>query len=524
MASNTPSIDKNLEKYRTPVLHNPGTDKSTPFWQLHREANKKSWTQRVRDRWQYAKQQADYLNGEFEDGTDASVDLMNRQARSVMKHAVKPLVQEGFRIGDLAANKLPAQYRDSIKERLATARNWSSKTYHDTMRDMTNDETGKYQEALDTFGNDANPWVRIPAAMWDKAGTHSLAAAAWLAPFKVFTAGLGMAGHGLTRFGAGAMSKVPSLQRAARAAGYVGDKMVGPGLATGKFGFGPGASGTLTKRLLYGAVNRLPLAPFVAGPAVNAIQRPDEALNQNKMLTRLRQPLWLSSSMSPIGHRLKAFNAVAPEHIEAAKEMLGTGVAPLMAEGLRSDTFQGSMRAIGNNLQGMDAEKAKKIWKYISEDPNIAPAVKGVVYSIANTTNPTVAQPVDSGKIKPADVLLHGLQSPEVREVMKESLPREKLDALGDTVVDVTKKNLPLYSEEVEEQVERAKDAVEAGMDGNYGPLRDVAGDVKKKIGEIPRTPMEMLIWWDKAPIEDKVKIIHSAGTVLGKTMGKKRQ
>ncbi|NBK22724.1 MAG: hypothetical protein EOM68_11925 [Spirochaetia bacterium] len=228
--------------------------------------------------------------------------------------------------------------------------------------------------------------------------------------------------------------------------------------------------------------------------------------------------------MSPIGHRLKTFNAVAPEHIEAAKEMLGTGVAPLVAEGLRSDTFQGSMRAIGNNLKELDAEKAKEIWKRISEDPNIAPAVKGVVYSIANTTNPTVAQPVDSGKIRPSDVALESMKSPEVREVMKDSLRPEKLDALGDAVVDVTKKNLPLYSEEVEEQVERAKDAVEAGMDGNYGPLRDVTEDVKKKIGEIPRTPMEMLIWWDKAPIEDKVKIIHSAGNVLGKVMTKEKQ
>jgi len=524
MASNTPSIDKNLEKYRTPVLHNPGTDKSTPFWQLHREANKKSWPQRVRDRWQYAKQQADYLKGDVTDGGYSGIDMMNRQARSVMKHAIKPPMKMGLRIGDFAANQLPAQYRDSIKERLAAARDWSSKTYHDTMRDMTNAETGKYQQALDAFKNDANPWVRIPVAMGDKAGTHSLAAAGVLAPFGVFAKGLGMAGHGLTRLGAGAMSKVPSLQRAARAVGYIGDKMVGPGLTTGKFGFGPGASGTLTKRLLYGAVNRLPLAPFVAGPAVNAIQRPDEALNQNKVLTRLRQPLWLSSSMSPIGHRLKTFNAVAPEYMEAGKEMLGTGIAPLVAEGLRSDTFRGSMQAIGNNLQGMDAEKAKKIWKRISEDPNIAPAVKGVVYSIANTTNPTVAQPVDSGKVKPADVLLRGLQSPEVREVMKESLRPEKLDALGNTVVDVAKKKLPLYSEEVEGQVERAKDAVEAGMDGNYGPLRDVAGDVKKKIGEIPRTPMEMLIWWDKAPIEDKVKIIHSAGDVLGKVMTKEKQ
>lgn len=32
-------------------------------------------------------------------------------------------------------------------------------------------------------------------------------------------------------------------------------------------------------------------------------------------------------------------------------------------------------------------------------------------------------------------------------------------------------------------------------------------------------TPTEMLVWWDKVPIEDKAKIIHSAGTVLGKAI-----
>ena len=172
----------------------------------------------------------------------------------------------------------------------------------------------------------------------------------------------------------------------------------------------------------------------------------------------------------------------------------------------------------------MDAEKAKKIWKYISEDPNIAPCSQGcrLLHRQHDKSYRGSTRRLWKDQALPMCFFMD-LQSPEVREVMKESLPREKLDALGDTVVDVTKR-ICRSTEEVEEQVERAKDAVEAGMDGNYGPLRDVAGDVKKKIGEIPRTPMEMLIWWDKAPIEDKVKIIHSAGTVLGKVTTKKQR